>query len=41
MAVSAILKTGKFIKLKFIKSTTYPLNILSIQFPMVPPRRKP
>jgi len=38
--ISAILNTGKFIKFKFIKSTTKPLYILSIPLPIVPPRIK-
>ena len=37
---SAILNTGKFIIFKFIKSTTKPLNILSIPLPIVPPSIK-
>jgi hypothetical protein len=40
MDTSAILKTGKFIKFKFIKSTTKPFKILSIPLPIVPPRIK-
>tara|TARA_B100000085_G_scaffold160535_1_gene145995 strand:+ start:320 stop:616 length:297 start_codon:yes stop_codon:yes gene_type:complete len=38
--ISATLNTGKFIKLKFIKSITKPLNILSKPLPIVPPRIK-
>ena len=38
--ISAILNTGKFMKFKFIKSITKPLNILSIPLPIVPPRIK-
>jgi hypothetical protein len=38
--ISAILKTGKLIKFKFIKSITKPLYILSIPLPIVPPRIK-
>ena len=38
--ISAILKTGKFIMFKFIKSITKPFRILSIPLPTVPPRIK-
>jgi len=38
--ISAILNTGKFIRFKFIKSTTKPLYILSIPLPIVPPSIK-
>jgi len=38
--ISAILNTGKFIIFRFIKSITKPLYILSMPFPIVPPRIK-
>ena len=40
IAISATLNTGNFMIFKFIKSTTKPLNILSIPLPIVPPSIK-
>ena len=40
MEISAILKTGKLIKFKLMKSITNPFKILSIQLPNVPPNIK-